>query len=847
MARARIVGAGCSRALNGRWELAAVTPGLANTPDDFDHIHAEWIGCDEPMPVAAALRAADRGDVDRPRDFDADDWWYRCRFFVDVIDRPLRLRFGGLATVADVWLNEHHILHSDSMFVEHVVDIAPIVRAGDNELTLRFHALTPMLAGRPRRPRARWRTGLVANQALRWYRTSLLGRMPAWCPPVAPVGPWRPIELETSPIALTDAFVRTALEADAGVVELRAIVTCLSTLDGATATVGDWTVPFNSERLSERDVALTATIRLPGPERWWPHTHGAQPLYQVHASLGRDDMGSIDLGRVGFRSLAIDHDSDSHGFGVMINGAPVFCRGVCWTPLDLARLSAEDDAYRAALAQLRDAGVNMIRIPGTMTYEIDAFYDLCDELGILVWQDLMFANMDYPWDDESFAAQAMLETDQTLCALQARPSLAVVCGSSEVDQQAAMLGLPRSQQGSSTFDHRLASLVRDRIPDAAWLPTTPTGGTFSFQADVGVSHYYGVGAFRRPFEDARRSHVRFAAECLAFSNVPAPETVADLLREGERAGTHPRWKARVPRDSGAGWDFEDIRDHYLERLFDVDAASLRERDAERYLALGRIATGEAMRRTFAEWRRPGSSCRGGMVWFARDLWPGAGWGILDAAGRAKAAYWYLKRVWAPVVLLGSDEGLNGLWLHAINDTVAPIEADLRVALYRDGLRSGSVAGTALDIPARGARTVHANVLFDGFLDLTYAYRFGPPQHEVVASTLWDRASGELLAADYYFPGALLADSVVDIGLSANVELSNDGYTLLVRTERFAHAVAIDIDGVQPADNYFHLEPGETRRVALRPTASRAIHYGHVTALNGRQAQPIVIEETVHAR
>src|ERR1700752_613350 len=133
MARARSVGAGSSRSLNGRWELAAVTAGLAHHPDDFVHIHAEWIGCDEPMPVAAALRAADRWDVDRPRDFDADDWWYRCRFVVDAIDRPLRLRFGGLATVADVWLNGCHILHSDSMFVEHVVDIAAVVRTGDNE------------------------------------------------------------------------------------------------------------------------------------------------------------------------------------------------------------------------------------------------------------------------------------------------------------------------------------------------------------------------------------------------------------------------------------------------------------------------------------------------------------------------------------------------------------------------------------------------------------------------------------------------------------------------------------------------------------------------------------------
>ena len=154
----------------------------------------------------------------------------------------------------------------------------------------------------------------------------------------------------------------------------------------------------------------------------------------------------------------------------------------------------------------------------------------------------------------------------------------------------------------------------------------------------------------------------------------------------------------MPRDAGAGWDFEDVRDHYVERLFGVAPAELRARDPERYLALGRVATGEAMLRTFAEWRRPGSSCRGGLVWFARDLWPGAGWGVIDSTGRPKAAYWYLKRALAPVALLTADEGLNGLWFHAVNDTIEPIEADLRIARYRDGADAGHSGPLDVEYP-----------------------------------------------------------------------------------------------------------------------------------------------------
>src|SRR5262249_52344016 len=150
----------------------------------------------------------------------------------------------------------------------------------------------------------------------------------------------------------------------------------------------------------------------------------------------------IDLGRVGFRALEVNRGPDGESFGLTINGVDVFCRGVCWTPLDLARLDADPADYRHALERLKDAGVNMLRVSGTMTYETDVFHDLCDELGILVWQDFMFANMDYPSADRIFARAVTLEAQQLLERLEGRPSIVVLCGNSEVEQQAAMLGLP---------------------------------------------------------------------------------------------------------------------------------------------------------------------------------------------------------------------------------------------------------------------------------------------------------------------------------------------------------------------------------------------------------------------
>jgi beta-mannosidase len=488
----------------------------------------------------------------------------------------------------------------------------------------------------------------------------------------------------------------------------------------------------------------------------------------------------------------------------------------------------------------------MVRIGGTMTYETGTFHDLCDELGILVWQDLMFANMDYPWEDEAFVRTATEEVQQTLEALQSRPSLAVVCGGSEVDQQRAMLGLSPAIGSGRLIEKSLTDLVQTKAPGAVWLPATPSGGTFPFQVDRGVSHYYGVGAYRRPFEDARHAQVRFAAECLAFSNVPDTSTIHLVSSAEHVAALDPRWKSRVPRDAGADWDFEDIRDHYLERLFAIDSAEMRRRDPQRYLALGRVASGEAMLRTFSEWRRPGSTCRGGLVWFARDLWPGAGWGIIDSEGRPKAAYWYLKRALAPVALFTADEGLNGLRIHAVNDTAQPIEADMRIAVYHDGVLRDVPASAALSLPARGHRTVHADALFEGFRDLTYAYRFGPPAHDVIAATLRDAETGALRAAAYYCPGTLPAGRDRDVGLTVCTEPTDDGYALTLGTERFAHAVTIEVEGFLPDDNYFNLEPGQTRRVGLRATIAGTVPQGIVSALNGSDAAPVVAAEAVHA-
>jgi beta-mannosidase len=656
----------------------------------------------------------------------------------------------------------------------------------------------------------------VRHQNLRWFRTTLLGRMPGWSATGAPVGPWRGLELVPAP-AVRDVALTVALDGDDGVVRVRATLDHHGTVVVAVGTV----------EVTVHGPNVDATVRVAGGQRWWPHTHGAPHRYPVAL---RTDDATFELGHVGFR--AIDVDRDDGAFTVLVNGERVFCRGAVWTPVDVVSLQADDAALRAALTDARDAGMNMVRLSGTMVYETDTFHDLCDELGILVWQDVMLANMDPP-SDPGFVDAVGAEVRQLLTRIGHRPSLAVVCGGSEVEQQAAMLGLARDRWIMPLFDEVLPAIVADGAPGVPYVTSTPTGGTLPFHADSGVTHYYGVGAYHRPLRDARDANVRFASECLAFANVGAGAQFDD-----------PEWKRGVPRDNGSSWDFDDVRDHYVRALFAVEPDELRATDPERAIALARVVTGELMAATFAEWRRGGARSGGGLVWLLRDLRPGAGWGVVDSDGVPKAAWWYLRRAFAPLALFAIDEGLNGLHLHVVNDGPDALDATLRVELFTRGELRTETAETAVKVAPHGGEVVVADALFDGFRDLTWSYRFGPAGHDVIAATIVG-GDERVLARAIHLPLGIDRPREHDLGLDAVARRAGDGgWELAVTARRFAHAVALAVAGYQPQDNWFSIAPGATHVVALDPVGDTgAVPSGDARPLNALTGARIRVLES----
>ena len=822
--------------LSSGWELARTAPADCEDPRDTQAL--EWRAAVVPGTAAAAVGEHERAGVD----FDADDWWFRVRFSAAPAaspDEEVVLRLGGLATVAEVYLNGRRVLDSESMFTAHEVDVGGLL-AADNELAICCRALAPRLRVR-RRPRARWRTRLVADGNLRFYRTMLLGRAPGFAPGPAVVGPWRPVQLERRRgVVLEQVRLRADWDGAEGRLEVRGHMRALSDamlpqrLELTLAGPGGSATAAGELTVEPVGGAIHGSLAVADPELWWPHTHGRPALYEVRIGHG-DDV--LHRARVGFRCLEASSDLLRDGPALQLNGVRVFVRGVVWTPPSLLMPDTPEPELRRTLEQLVDAGMNAVRVAGIGAYESPAFHDLCDELGILVWQDFMFANLDYPEQDDQFMAAVEREARAVLAELGGRPSLAVVCGGSEVAQQVAMLGLDPALADGPLYGELLPRLVHEADVPAPYLPSSPWGGDLPFRTDCGIANYYGVGAYRRPLEDARRAEVRFASECLAFANVPDDDALADLGAPGEPAPHQPQWKAGVPRDVGAGWDFDDVRDHYLAQLFEVDPVALRSSDPERYLELSRAVTGEVMAEVMGEWRRHGSPCGGALILWCRDLVAGAGWGVLDHRGQPKVAYHHLRRALAPVAVWSSDEGLGGVVAHVANDRPEPLRARLRVALYRDWRQLTDEAVEELELPPHGHAARNVESLLGRFVDVSWAYRFGPPSQDLIALSLErDREDGlELISQSFRFPAGrpTVALPPAALGLTASpASALDDGLRVVVASSAFVYGVRIRIPGYLPDDDAFSIEPGHSREVELmRADAARGSAPGTLTALN----------------
>lgn len=774
------------------WRLFRVTPGEVHSPAELSGRVPDWSGRSLSPDIARLAREPN---------VDAFEWWLLAALPNAAAGKLLLPEVNG---IADLWIDQKKVIRLDNAFVRWEV---PLPNAsGVRELAIQFLALDQLLL--EKKPRPRWSTALVKHQQLRWMRQPLAGRLRGWSERNPAVGLGKPVRFGAG-----EAHARVQVRA--GVVEgiPRLEVRCPSGVAGGLLRIRiagrEYSAVLSGDESAPGAGAID--VQLPGLDLWMPHTHGQPVLHALEVFL--DNRRVLETS-TGFRIMTIDRETGAF----VINGRRIFARG--------ASCLEGGDATPASLIELAvRGGFNLIRLPGTGGYASTELLSRCDRAGVLLWQDLPFASMDYP-DTPEFIEGVLRELDDRLPDFGSHPSLAVVCGGSDIDQQAVYHGLTKDRRLPGALRTHLAERVATLLPQIPFVTNTPSGGDLATHTDRGFSSYFGIGAYRRPLDDRSIDRVRFATECLGFANVPDAETLRTLFADGEPAVTTPVWKQGVPRDSGTGWDFDDVRDHYTEALFRVNCRELRFQDNARYLELSRISSGVAMSMTMSRWRAAESRCNGALVWTLNDVAPGSGWGLIDHLGRPKAAWYQLRRVCQPVQVLLTDEGLDGHHLHLINERSVSVAGELEVMLLRPDGRRGAGKRIPVELQPGSVSMWTLDGLFGQFQDTTWAHRFGPQGTAAVAVRLvvsgpdGQGPGGVRSLLDESFEVIGVGGQLLNVDSSARVRATSsesaDGMRLVIESDRLLQWVCVDAPGWSPEDNYFHVLPGVPRTLTLVP-------------------------------
>ncbi len=588
------------------------------------------------------------------------DWVYERRFKAPaglLREDCVLLRCDGLDTLATVELNGTEVARTENMHRRYAWDVTSLLRPSGNVLRITFRAVTPHTRERNRAEPIRARVGEGHPDAHpAWVRKEACNFGWDWGPILVTCGIWRGIRLSGFSVArLDDLRIEQAHEAGrvdldiacraqrAGGREpgrpapaLRARV--VLSQDGRVVAEGDAPVRRNGARL---------TLPVHEPRLWWPNGMGGQPLYTLAVELldGQDEVLDSLQRRIGLRTLRLDRQEDEWGesFRFVVNDVPFFAKGANWIPVDALLGRRTPERYRALLADSAAANMNMVRVWGGGIYEDDVFYDLCDELGLCVWQDFLFACMAYPSWDKAFMKNVEAEARDNVRRLRHHACLALWCGNNELEEQGVTRapnpgrttrGAKRAgdaparmtwEEYGALFDKLLADVVRELAPGTDYWPASPhspRGDRADFNNPAcGDAHLWGVWHGRKPFEWFRTCTHRFNSE-FGFQSFPEPRTVRGYTQPRDRNVTSPVMEHHQRSGIGNTVILQYMLDWFrMPSSFDMT------------LWASQILQGMAITYAVEHWRRSMPRGMGTLYWQLNDVWPVASWASIDFHGR----------------------------------------------------------------------------------------------------------------------------------------------------------------------------------------------------------------------
>jgi beta-mannosidase len=744
------------------------------------------------------------------------DWEYQTTFSVraDLLNAArIELVFEGLDTYADVYLNDTPLLKADNMFRIWTADCKPLIRAGDNTLRIRFRS--PINEILPVMRAMKYELPAPNDQG---EKTSPLTRKAPyqygwdWGPRFVTCGIWKPVRLVAwSGARIDDLYVElqsvspsaAKLVAHVDVVAasaLDAIVSVATAIEGRQARGAEKPVKL-SPGMNRIDVDLLVA----SPQLWWPNGLGAQPLYTTTAVLivRRNRLDETSR-RIGIRTLELRQKPDKNGksFTFVVNGVPVFAKGGNWIPADSFPSRVNRERYLHLIRSCRDANMNMLRVWGGGYYEMDDFYDLCDEMGILIWQDFMFACSMYPASPE-FLESVRHEAIDNVKRLRNHPSIAIWVGNNEIETAWEHWGWKTSLPAALWDDYLkifhgvLPEVVRSVDPSRSYWPSSPSS---NLEEDpdsprMGDMHYWAVWHASRPFREYEQQFPRFMSE-YGFQSFPELKTVESYTLPADHAIDSLVMKAhqRHPRGN------QLIREYML-RDFPQP------RDFAAFLYVSQVLQAEGIKIGAEHLRRIMPHNMGSLYWQVNDCWPVASWSSIDYFGRWKALQFYARRFYGDLLVTPHEES-GKIAVYVVSDRVKETPAQLHVALMDFDGKVLMEKNTDVTLAPLASRTY---VDFDK-ADLLAGH---DPQRVFLNCEL--TINGKMVSDNRYYWVPYKDLRLSRAKIDTSVRAVRDGYEITLKASGLARAVYLALDTVDGrfSDNFFDLLPGKSVTVVFK--------------------------------